>query len=386
MLPGNKCILYVANTSWYLFNFRLPLMKSMVECGWRVVAAAPLDRYSGRFAEHGITYHPMDMSRKGLNPFSDMRLLHKLYDLYRKERPALVHHFTIKPVIYGSLAARFARVPAVVNAVTGLGHVYAARGLKARVLKAVVNTIYRPALRGRNVRVIFQNPDDREAFIARGLLRPERAVLIRGSGVDVSSFVPAPEPKGEPVILLCARMLRNKGVEDLIAAARLLNKRRISCRVVLAGDSDQGNPEAIPVTQLQEWDREGIIAWLGHREDMPAVFANAHIVALPTTYGEGVPRSLIEAAACGRPIVANDVAGCREIVRHGENGFLVPAGDGKALADALGILIEDSSLRIAMGIRGREIAVAEFAQELVLDATHKVYNELLNNSLARTVE
>jgi glycosyltransferase involved in cell wall biosynthesis len=376
-MPSGKCIIYVANTSWYLYNFRLTLMKQMVEGGWRVVAVAPPDKYSESLKASGIEYHPMRLSRNGLNPFSETYLILRLLRLYREIGPALIHHFTIKPVIYGSLAARLARVPSVVNAVTGLGYVYSAAGPKGKLLKAGADRAYHFALNRKNTYVIFQNPDDRDAFVSNGLLNPWQAVLIRGSGVNMDRFSPAPEPEGEAVILLSARMLWNKGIGTLVQAARLLKKWRMPGRIVLAGDVDPGNPESISERQLQEWNEEGIVTWLGHRSDMPDVLKDSHIAVLPTTYGEGVPRSLIEAAACGRPIVATDVPGCREIVRHGENGLLVPASDPRALAEALRTLAEDPSLRKDMGAKGREIALAEFAEERVNDSTVKLYNELL---------
>lgn len=381
-----KKILYAANTSWYLYNFRLALMKHMINRGWDVIAIAPPDNYSERLIEQGIRYHPISMSRTGLNPFSDLQLLCRLSCLYLKERPKIVHHFTIKPVIYGSLAARLAKVGAIVNAVTGLGYVFSIKGYKARLLKSAVKTLYRFAFNRNNVHVIFQNPDDKEAFIKSNLLKPEQAVLIRGSGVDIEQFAPTLEPNGEPVILLCGRMLWNKGIGDLVTAARILQELKVPGRIILVGDLDPENPEAIPKNQLIEWEKEGIITWLGQREDMHKIFANAHIVVLPTTYGEGVPRSLIEAAACGRPIVATDVPGCREIVRHGENGFLVPAKDSRALAKALQSLIEDPLLRARMGARGREIAVAKFAQERVIAATLAVYNKLLSEVKGRAAD
>lgn len=376
MLPGRR-IVYVANTSWYLFNFRLSLMKQMAEGGWRVIAVAPPDRYSEGLKASGIEYHPMSMSRNGINPLTDTDLALNLLILYQKMRPDLVHHFTIKPVIYGSLAARLARMPAVVNAVTGLGYVYSAHRLKAKLLKPWVDKAYYLALNRDNTRAVFQNPDDRDAFLSRGLLKPSQAVLIRGSGVNTERFAPHPEPGGEPVILLSARMLWNKGIGSLVDAARFLRKWRIPGRIVLAGGADPGNPESIPGNQLKEWDEEGIVTWLGHREDMPEVLKKSHIAVLPTTYGEGVPRSLIEAAASGRPIVATDMPGCREIVRNGDNGFLVPANNPVALAEALRVLVEDPSLRKRMGIRGREIALAEFAEERVIGSTVKLYGELL---------
>lgn len=372
-----KTIIYAANTSWYLFNFRLELMRRMMERGWRVVAAAPPDMYSGALKKNGIEFIPVPMSRHGANPFKELTLLRNLYGIYKKRRPTLVHHFTIKPVIYGSLAARLAKVPAIVNAVTGLGYVFCSDELKSRISKPYVKFMYRLISRRENTRIIFQNPDDMSAFAALVSLNASKAALIRGSGVDTSRFTPGAEPEGMPVIVLCARMLWNKGVADLIAASRLLKKSGTRFQIILAGDTDPGNPDSIPKEQLLDWEWQGLVKWIGHTDEMSKVFAGSNIVALPSSYGEGVPRSLIEAAASGRPIVAYDVPGCREVVLHGKNGLLVPAGNAEALADALKKLLEDPGLRRRMGAHGRELAVNEFSLERVITETLQVYEELL---------
>ena len=377
----SKCVIYVANTSWYLYNFRLALMEKMVNDGWRVIAVAPRDRYSCRLEGRDIHYYSLPMSRKGANPIVDIVLLYRLYRLYVKEQPALVHHFTLKPVIYGTIAARMAGVASIVNALTGLGYVFSSKRAKARLLRSVISRAIRCIMDAENIRVIFQNPDDRDVFVSPDLLNPAHTVLIRGSGVDVDKFTPSPECEGHPVVLLCARMLRSKGVDELVVAARHLRELNIPGQIILAGESDPGNPEAIPEEQLRQWNEEGTVRWLGHKENMSEVYAYAHIVVLPSRDREGVPRTLIEAAACGRAIVATDVPGCREIVRHGENGLLVPAGNAEALSLALKTLMEDPYLRLQMGAKSREIAVSEFSQENVINSTLKVYAGLCGRIL-----
>ncbi len=352
--------------------------------GWQVVAVAPpdhfrtLEQYTQCFTEAGIRYIPISMSRSGINPFSELSTLSQLVRIYQQVKPGRVHHFTIKAVLYGSIAARFAKIPMIVNAITGMGYVFTSETWKARFLRAIVTQAYRWVLRRPNVRVVFQNPDDQHFFVTSRLIHDRQAVLIRSSGVDVLRFAPTPEPAGEPVILMVARMLWDKGVGELVAAGRLLREWGLPGQIALVGGPDPGNPRSISGEQLQEWHREGIVHWLGHQDSLENLFARCHIVALPS-YREGVPTSLIEAAACGRPIVTTDAPGCREIVRHGQNGLLVPVCDSKALADALRILIEDPALRARMGARGREIAVAEFSEEKVLGETLAVYNELESN-------
>lgn len=372
----NKCILFVANTSWYLCNFRLSLIRRMKEYGWQVIAVAPSDKYSTCIERNGISYIPLKLSRKGTNPFDDLFLFFRLYKVYRTHSPSIVHHFTIKPIIYGSIAAKFAKVPAVVNSITGLGYIFCSKELRARILRSFVKCAYSLVLKGSNKRIIFQNQDDMDIFISAGIIKPQGAVMIRGSGVDINRFIPSEEPEGTPVILLCARMLWDKGVGDLVEAAKLLRHWNVPALVVLAGQPDPGNPMSIPERQLYAWEREGIIKWLGYVDDIENVFIRANIVALPTTYGEGVPRSLIEAAASGRPIVATNIPGCREIVHHGKNGFLVEVQDIKGLAIALKTLIEKPDLRTRMGKYGRELVISNFSSEQIVKETIKVYKEL----------
>lgn len=381
--PDRPAVVFVANTSWYLYNFRLPLMKRMITEGWRVVAAAPSDEYSKVFADHDIQFEPISCSRGGKNPIQDAWLLYQLFRLYRRQRPAFVHHFTIKPVIYGTVGARLSRVKTVVNSVTGLGYVFLADGATDRITRWFVKGLYRIILRRCSSLVIFQNPDDRDVFSREKLVSPERAVLIRGSGVDVMRFASVPEPAGDVVVILCARMLWDKGVGDLVDAARLLKQWGIPVRVELAGEPDPGNPAAIPQTQLVAWAEEGVVRWLGNQTDIPGVLARSHIAVLPS-YREGLPMSLLEAAACGRPLIATDVPGCREVVRHGHNGFLVPVCDSKALADAIRLLVEDRDLRTKMGACSRQIAVSEFSLDRVLRETVDVYRSIVSWSAHRS--
>jgi glycosyltransferase involved in cell wall biosynthesis len=354
----------------------------MVLDGWQVVAVAPPDyfrtpeQYTQCFTEQGIRYIPISMSRSGINPFSALAALCQLIQIYRRVKPARAHHFTIKAVIYGSIAAQMAGVPTIVNAITGLGYVFTNETWKARFLRTIVTRVYRWVLRRSNVRMIFENPDNQRFFVTSRLIHDQQAVLIRGAGVDTGRFAPTPEPEGEPIILLAARMLWDKGVGDLVEAGRLLREWGVPGQIVLVGGPDPGNPASISKTQLQAWHREGIAQWWGHQaSSMEKVWARCHIVALPSSYGEGVPTSLIEAAACGRPIVTTDAPGCREVVREGENGFWVPVRDIKALASALRILVENPALRACMGARGREIAVSEFSREKVIRETLAVYDQ-----------
>jgi len=310
-------------------------------------------------------------------PWREAESLKELFLLYRGERPDLVHHITIKPVLYGSLSAKASGIPAIINTIPGLGYTFLRKGLKGNVARQAISLIYKVALAGRRVRVIFQNPDDRRLFISKGLVTPERAVLIRSSGVDILRFKPSPEMNGIPIILMASRLIWDKGVGELVKAAQLLKGEGDKCRVVLVGTPDLENPNYVPIKVLQDLQAQGVIEWWELREDMPEVLKQASVVVLPSYYPEGLPKILLEAAASGRPIVTTDTPGCREIVRHGENGFLVPPRDPVALAEALHVMLRDSALRGSMGARGREIAVNEFSEERILGETLAVYRELL---------
>jgi glycosyltransferase involved in cell wall biosynthesis len=257
-----------------------------------------------------------------------------------------------------------------------MGYVFTARGAKASVVRGIVKLAYRILLNHPNSRVIFQNPDDQREFIANRLAPRESTILIKGSGVDTTLFSPRPELPGTPVVLFAGRLIWDKGVGEFVEAARLLKGSGTQARFVIVGDADEGNPETVSREQLQAWNAEGIVEWWGHRQDMPDVFAQSHIVCFPSYYREGIPKVLIEAAACGRPIVTADSPGCREAVRNGNSGLLVTPRHSAAVAEAVEALLKDASMRARMGRAGRELALAEFSIERIVAETLAVYHEL----------
>ena len=367
-------ILYFANTDWYLYNFRLNLARAMRDRGNEVVLMSPPGEYGERLNAEGFRWISFPLSRKGTNPLVELGTLKRLTEVYEREKPDLVHHFTVKCVTYGSLAAKRAGVPYIINAITGLGHVFVGNTLSIRLLRFVVSGLYKRAMGG--TKVIFQNPDDLNLFLKMGLVNEEQSVLIRGSGIDIERFAPMPEPEtNTPLVVLPARMLWNKGVGEFVKAAHILYDQGVHARFALVGVADSGNPAAVSLIQLGEWQKECVVEWWGWQEDIKVVFAMAHIVCLPS-YREGVPRVLAEAAACTRALVTTDVPGCREIVRDGENGLLVPVRDAPALAGALKKLIEDPALRRRMGLKGREFVEEEFSNKRVVTGTLDVYDRL----------
>jgi glycosyltransferase involved in cell wall biosynthesis len=366
-----------ANTDWYLHNFRLPLARELRRRGAEVVMVSPPGPYGERLRADGFRWLALAMNRRGVNPLAEWRTVHELVCIYRRERPDLAHHFTIKSVVYGSIAAQLSAVPAVVNAVAGMGHVFTGDSVLARSLRPLVRATLRFALGGRSTRVIVQNPDDRDLLVDTGLAAREKVRLIRGSGVNTEVFRPAARARGGNLrVLLATRLLRDKGVREFIEAARLLKLAGVSADFLLAGASDPGNPSAVPEEQIRRCSEEGVAQALGHVEDMPALLASVDLMVLPS-YREGVPRILIEAAASGLPIVTTDVPGCREIVEHELNGLRVPARDAHKLAAAIRRLIEDPEERDRFGRAGRRKVVAEFDERGVIASTLKVYDELL---------
>jgi len=364
-----KIILF-ANTDWYLYNYRLPLARTLQERGDELILLSPPGRYTEFLQKEGFHWQSFPLERKGTNPFAELATIFRLWQFLQREKPDLLHNFTIKPVLYGSLAARLAGIRHIVNAVPGLGIAFSeGQGL----LRLIVSTLYRLSLGGTSV--IFQNQDDLNVFVQNRLIAANQAHLIPGSGVDVEIFCSSPEPEGEPVVLLAGRLLRSKGLAEFVEAARRIRGSGIRARFVIVGEPYPDNPDTIQPEELVQWQKEGAIEYWGWRDDMAVVIPQASIVCLPTRYKEGLPRLLVEAGACARPIVATDIPGCRMILRNGENGLMIVPGDISALVESLKMLISDPALRQRMGARGREIVEQEFSVNSVIARTLDVYNQ-----------
>ena len=398
-------ILFFANTEWYLYNFRLPLARYLRDQGHEVVMLSPPGPYIAKLQAAGFRALTVPMQRRSLNPVRELFLFQRIRQIYVQERADLAHHFTIKCVVYGGLAARLTGVAARIHAVTGLGHVFTSDSLKARLLRPPVRALLRLALGGAHSRLIVQNPDDQAAFQHTGLIDPRHIRLIRGSGVDTERFQPvdshSPLPHPDPFrttpalratppcprrglgtlkILLASRLLWEKGIGEYVAAAQQLRREGIAAEFLLAGDPDPGNPASIPVEQLDRWRQDGDVTLLGHIDDMATLLAQTDIAVLPS-YREGTPRSLLEAAACGLPLVTTDAPGCREIVQHDVNGLLVPVKDAAALAAALRRLCHEPATRQRMGHASRAKVLAEFDERIVFEKTLAVYEELSESSV-----
>jgi glycosyltransferase involved in cell wall biosynthesis len=376
--PARPRICFLVAVDWYFCLHWLPLARAVHEAGYDVAVITEVTdaAQAHRIEAADLRLLPLELSRRGLNPVEEWRSLRGLLRLIRGEQPNLVHGIAQKPVLYGALAARLAAVPAFIGTLAGMGYLFTSTGLKARLLRPAVLTAYRRLLARPGVRVIVQNPDD------QALLRHSAgidALLIKGAGVDLNRFRPAPAPAAPVTVVLASRMLWDKGLREFAAAARQLRDEGAAARFVLVGKPDPSNPAAVPERQLRAWHASGAVQWWGHRDDMPAVLREAHVVCLPS-YREGLPTILIEAAAAGLPLAATDVPGCREVVRPGRNGLLVPARDAGALAAALRELIDDADLRERYGRASRHLAETEFGIGQVTAATLSVYRDLLGTA------
>lgn len=383
-------VLLVAHWDWVIYNFRMPLARALREHGYEVVLVFPFGKWLDRIQREGFRCVHWSLDRGNLNPIGEAQALRRLARIYQRERPSVVHHFTIKPNLYGPLAVRWnhrnhrseLNRPAVINTFTGLGFVFSDRP-KARLLRLGLTPLVRYSLHGPDTWTVFLNHRDREFFLERGWVPAHRSTVIVSSGVDTQRFRPAEHRPGEPVVVLMAcRILRDKGVGEFAETARMIRQKGLSARFLLVGSPDPGNPASVSEAQVRAWAQEGAIEWLGHREDMPDLLRAAHIAVLPS-YHEGTPNFLLEAAATGLPLVATDIEGCRMVVRDGENGLLVPVRNAQSLAEAIERLIRDPALRERMGRASRAIAVQEFDEQKITAQWLDLYRRISSVLAAR---
>lgn len=371
-----RTVLFLVTEDWYFWSHRVNIARAARDAGARVVVATNLRSMADAIASEGFTPVHIPFDRSGLNPFSDFGTFMAIVRAFRKHRPDLVHNVAAKPVLYGTLAARVAGVAAVVNAIAGLGYLFADRRVRTRVARFPLEFVLRWATRSDRVAVIVQNEDDGAILEDRGV-PADSMILIPGSGVDLDAYPALAEPPSPPVVAVCAaRMLWSKGIGELVAAARLLRARRVPIVVRLVGGSD-ANPARIPKGTLARWRDEGIVEIVGRSGDVAGEYARAHIAVLPS-YREGLPKALLEAGSCGRPLVSTDVPGCRDVCRDGETGILVPVEDAESLAAALERLAADPDLRRRLGAGARAMVEAEYSSERISAMTLDVYRALLS--------
>ena len=371
-----KRLLITVNSAGSFISHRLPLALAARKEGYEVHVATSSGPDVDAILAAGLIHHVIPLSRSGMNLKSEFQTVVALFRLFVKVKPDVVHLVTIKPVLYGGISARMAGVPGVVAAISGLGFVFMNSGIKVALVRLLVIQVYRRAFGKRNLKVIFQNPDDCAVIMKQTGLQRSKVVMIRGSGVDLASFKVEPLPQGIPVVAMAARLLRDKGVHEFVEAATLLRRRGINARFWLVGVPDPGNPTSVNEDELDAWRSAGIVELLGHRNDIESVFAQAHMVLLPS-YREGLPKVLLEAAACGRAVITSNVPGCRDAVEVGVTGLLVPPRDSKALAVAVEHLIRNPQLCEDMGLAARQLAEREFSIEKIVSEHLSVYDSLI---------
>lgn len=376
-------LLFIVNVDWFFLSHRLEIARLAKKQGYRVgIATGLTDRKEELIAE-GFDVYPLHFERASTGIGAAKRLFLELVSVLRRVRPDIVHLVTIKPVLLGGLAAKLVGISAVVSAVSGLGFVFLARGRRAKAMRFLVSILYRAAMSHPNSIVIFQNTDDQSMVSNIAKLPADKSIIIRGSGVNLGTYRFTPLPEGIPVVLLAARLLIDKGVREFVDAAQLLKANAQAggplARFVLVGDIDPGNAASLTSDEIERWRAEEIVEIWGHRNDMAAVLAQSTLVVLPS-YREGLPKILVEAAACGRPVITTDVPGCRDAIDNGVTGRLVPLRDPVALANEIGQLLDNPLLCAEMGRNARKLAEREFD---VMDVAKKhidIYGTLLKRS------
>ncbi len=368
-----KHLVYVITEDWFFASHFLDRAKAAVGKGYKVSVITRCRETAREFRQYGLAPINIEFSRRGLNPITELITIFQLRMILKRIRPDIVHNVALKPVVLGSLAAQFAGVQNIVNAPVGMGYVFTSEENRARILRPIVNALIRYSL-GRQVRrVIIENNDDFNNLVAGGFAKKDSIALIKGAGVDTEKFDYKPEPDGQVRVIMVSRLLRDKGVQEFIDAAKLVKARESTVQFVLVGDVDDGNPTSLTAEQLTDLRKSRDVTWLGARTDISELLAASHVACLPS-YREGLPKSLIEAASAGRPIVTTDVPGCREVVTHMVNGLLVQPRDVKALASAIEKLVNDPQLRQSMGEENRHKAESEYANEMIIAQTHSVYD------------
>ena len=366
-----KRLLFVVNVDWFFVSHRLPIALAAMKQGYEVHLACALTDRAEQLSALGIKVHELPLSRSGTSVKSEIKSFYHIYQLIKHVKPDVIHMVTIKPVLYAGLASRLLSVKTRVASISGLGFVFMAQGVKAGILRSLVSKLYRLALHRKNTQVIFQNPNDRDLFLKQSIIKSDQVTMIRGSGVSLEHYPVQPEPEGTAVVMLVARLLTDKGVLEFVEAARQLKQKQTDVRMVLVGDTDE-NPKSVSSKQLEEWTKQGIVEHWGYSTNVAETMAKSHIVVLPS-YREGLPKSLIEAAACGRAVITTDVPGCRDAITPDVTGLLIPVKNAPALATAIEHLLENSTMRQQMGCAGRALAEQAFTIENVIQSHLMIY-------------
>lgn len=373
-LEVKKKLLFVVNVDWFFITHRLPLALAAKKKGYSVGIASQDSGEKENIVTNGLNFHQIPFSRSGTNIFRELFTLFEIYKLYRKESPDIVHHITIKPIVYGSLISILFPKLQIINAVTGRGYLSSDVGY-AKFLRIMIDSFSRIIFKRKNIKFIFQNAEDQSYYLDKGFIHKNQSFLIRGSGVNYDMYSPSEVEydKKKTRVLLASRMIWDKGILEYVQAARILKRKYPEVKFILAGFIDIHNPNTVTKSELQKWHNEGIIEWIGFQSDMITLIRSVSIVVLPTYYPEGVPKILIEAASVGKPIITTNRPGCRDIVKDGVNGILIDAKNPNQLCDAIIELIEDKEKQINYGKAGREIVIKFFSEEFIIKQTLELY-------------
>lgn len=369
-------LLFIVNVDWFFISHRLPIALAAIENGYEVHLACGITDRKSELEALGIVVHPLSISRSGTSLLKELNVIKEMNAVVKQLSPDVVHLVTIKGAVYGGLVTRFKNIKVRVTSISGLGFVFIDKGVKARILRFLVTKLYRIALNSPNTKVIFQNENDKSIFIENNIIKPEQSLIIRGSGVDLETYKYLPEPTGEKVIMFLARLLKDKGLVEFCDAAIALKKSGFQGRFVLVGDIDLHNPNSITQSELDHYIKVGAVEHWGFSNKVAETIAKSHIMVLPS-YREGLPKSLIEAAACGRVVITTDVPGCRDAITPNVTGILIQLKSSEAIADAVLFLCKNNEMRIEMGRKGRELAEMCFDIEGVIDTHLNLYKEAL---------
>ena len=370
-------VLFVITEDWFFHSHFLDRAKSLLASGATVGVATRFSVHEEELKSLGFTLFPVSFSRRGLNPLSEVITSLRIRNIVREFKPDITHNVALKPVVTGTFGELLGRQRVVVNALVGMGYIFTSTDARASLVRPLLSRILKSLLRSKSVHVVIENPDDLSSLVSDGFVEPSKISLIRGAGIDLKAFPFHSETDGPVLVTLVSRILRDKGILEFINAANQLQTRLPEVVFQIVGEPDLGNPSTIPQSEIDSWESLPNIRYLGRRSDIADILKGSHIVCLPS-YREGLPKSLLEALSCGRPIITTDVPGCREVCADGVNGLLVPARDSIALSKAIEKLAINPELRQAMGQAGRLRAESEFSNEIVCAQTLDLYRRLLN--------
>jgi glycosyltransferase involved in cell wall biosynthesis len=365
--------LFIVNVDWFFISHRLPIAVAAIKEGYEVHIACNMTDKKLELEKHGIIVHPIPISRSGVGVFTELLIFTQIFFLMKRIRPNIVHCITIKPVLYGNIVARFLSIRTRISSISGLGYIFIASGLKAKLFRLLISILYKFSLSGSKA-VIFQNKSDRDTLKSLGAINNIQEIFIRGSGVDLSLYSATKEPLGKTVVMLIGRLLIDKGVNEFATAARIIKSQRDDIRMVLVGDIDKENPKSITDLQINKWVTDNTLEHWGYRNNIPETIEKSNIVVLPS-YREGLPKSLIEAAACGRAVITTDVPGCRDAIEPDKTGLLVPIQSVELLAKAIIKLADNKALRYQFAINGRKLAESAFDIKDVVAKHLEIYTQ-----------